>query len=80
MTTTTPTPITTTSSDDPIASCDFFEVKAKLLSCTCYNFTLQALGAGGEVSSLLHVTGVTKFTEDGEINPIVFLSQLRYRS
>jgi hypothetical protein len=40
---------------DPIDSCDFFEVKAKLLSCTCYKFTLQAVAKTGEASDLVQM-------------------------
>jgi hypothetical protein len=41
-------------------------VKGGLLSCTCYNFSLQAIGIGGTfLSSKLFVTAETELTDSG---------------
>ena len=55
---------TTTTTEEPIGSCDFYEVKGGLLSCTCYNFSLQAIGIGGTfLSNKLFVTAETELTD-----------------
>jgi hypothetical protein len=70
-TTTTSTSTSTTTTDESIDSCDFYEVKGGLLSCTCYNFSLQAIGIGGTfLSTKLFVTAETELTDSGDVTCI----------
>jgi len=64
---TTSTTTTTTTTEESIDSCDFYEVKGGLLSCTCYNFSLQAIGIGGTfLSNKLFFTSETELTDSGD--------------